>query len=186
MFIAANLILGPHSSPTEPEVINEVVAAEGAVATEGVTALPPAAPETPEATKAPVPPPSNATVADSAATALAKAPGLDGTSLEVRVRAGAAVVTGEVLTHIQRAEAIEIMEGVPGVLSADLTSVTVLARTQGTEHVVVSGDNLSKIAYQYYGDAGLSRNILRANPNTLKGKANLKIGQRLVVPAIVE
>ena len=186
VFIAANLVLGPRSAPDDAEVVaaatEAVVPATGVVATEDANR----ATSDDGAAPAPASPPSNATVADASAAALAGAPGLDGSMLEVRVRAGSAVVSGEVLTHAQRALAAEVMQTVPGVVSADLSAVTVLARTEGTEHVVVSGDNLSKIAYRYYGEAALSRHILRANPNTLKGRSDLKIGQRLVVPAIVE
>jgi nucleoid-associated protein YgaU len=49
-------------------------------------------------------------------------------------------------------------------------------------HEVVAGDTLSKIAKQYYGDAGLYMKIFEANRNILKDPNLIKVGQKLRIP----
>lgn len=50
-------------------------------------------------------------------------------------------------------------------------------------HLVVAGDTLSKIAKQYYGDAGLYMKIFEANKDQLKDPDKIKVGQKLNIPA---
>jgi nucleoid-associated protein YgaU len=180
-FIAINLVIGtPGDSAEVPAapVVAEVAAPEDdAVAADAADA----APERDAPAAAGV---TNAEVAEAARAALTDAPELDGTALELRVRAGSAIMTGEVQTFTQRAEAERVLTAVPGVKSVDTAGVNILARTKGTHHVVASGDSLSKIARVYYGDASLSKHILRANSASLHGKTDLKIGQKLIVPPI--
>jgi len=133
---------------------------------------------------APAEPPPSQALAQAAAAALVDAPGLDGASLEVAVASGKATLSGTVETHRQRKRAEDLLAAVPGVTEVDGSSITVLSRTQGTQHTVVSGDSLSSIAYRYYGDASLAKTILKANPKTLKGRPNLSIGMDLKIPAV--
>jgi nucleoid-associated protein YgaU len=49
-------------------------------------------------------------------------------------------------------------------------------------HEVKSGETLSKIALQYYGDASLYPKIFEANRDVLKDPNRIKIGQRLRIP----
>lgn len=49
-------------------------------------------------------------------------------------------------------------------------------------HEVKSGDTLSKIAKQYYGDASLYMQIFEANKDQLKDPNLIKVGQKLRIP----
>lgn len=49
-------------------------------------------------------------------------------------------------------------------------------------HEVVSGDTLSKIARQYYGDPSLYTKIFEANRDVLKNPDLIKVGQKLRIP----
>lgn len=47
---------------------------------------------------------------------------------------------------------------------------------------VVSGDNLSKIAKKFYGDANQYRKIFEANKDQLADPDKIKVGQKLKIP----
>jgi len=47
---------------------------------------------------------------------------------------------------------------------------------------VQSGDTLSKIAKQHYGDAGQWRKIFEANRGTISDPDKIQIGQQLTIP----
>ena len=49
-------------------------------------------------------------------------------------------------------------------------------------HEVVSGDTLSKLAKQYYGDSSLYMKIFEANRSILKDPNLIRVGQRLRIP----
>lgn len=53
-------------------------------------------------------------------------------------------------------------------------------KIEGLTYVVKPGDNLSKIARKFYGDAGLDRFIARAN--NIANPAELSVGQKLIIP----
>ena len=50
-------------------------------------------------------------------------------------------------------------------------------------HTVVSGDTLSKLAKGYLGDAGRYMEIFKANTDKLSNPDQIKVGQRLNIPA---
>src|SRR5678815_5104538 len=52
----------------------------------------------------------------------------------------------------------------------------------GQTYEVKSGDNLSKISKQFYGDANEYMRIFYANRDTLKDPDMIQIGQRLTIP----
>jgi nucleoid-associated protein YgaU len=52
----------------------------------------------------------------------------------------------------------------------------------GTEYTVRSGDSLSKIAKQFYGDAKLYPKIFEANRDKLKDPDKIQVGQVLKLP----
>ena len=111
---------------------------------------------------------ANNTLADLSAVALSEATSLRGTSLTVTVQDGSAVLTGQVATHIQRKEAEGLLLALDGINSVTIEGVAVTARTRGAKHTVVSGDTLSKLAYDYYGDASSTKKILNGNRTLLK------------------
>ena len=49
-------------------------------------------------------------------------------------------------------------------------------------YVVKSGDTLSKISKQFYGDAGQYMKIFNANKDKLTDPDKIKVGQELVIP----
>jgi nucleoid-associated protein YgaU len=66
-------------------------------------------------------------------------------------------------------------------LTADISvdaSLPVPTRT----YVVKSGDTLSKIAKEFYGDAGEYMKIFKANDKQLTDPDKIKVGQELVIP----
>ncbi len=52
----------------------------------------------------------------------------------------------------------------------------------GQTYEVKSGDNLSKISKQFYGDANEYMRIFYANRDTLKDPDKIQVGQHLVIP----
>ena len=52
----------------------------------------------------------------------------------------------------------------------------------GQTYEVRSGDNLSKISKQFYGDANEYMRIFYANRETLKDPDKIQVGQKLVIP----
>lgn len=60
-------------------------------------------------------------------------------------------------------------------------------REGGTEagyYIVQPGDSLAAIAYRHYGQTGLYREIFRANSDRLPASDRLRVGLRLVMPAL--
>jgi hypothetical protein len=53
----------------------------------------------------------------------------------------------------------------------------------GQTYEVKSGDNLSKISKQFYGDPNEYMRIFYANRETLKDPDKIQVGQKLVIPA---
>jgi len=49
-------------------------------------------------------------------------------------------------------------------------------------HMVLDGETLSGISYQYYGSVNKWQKILDANRNAIKDVKNLKLGTRLIIP----
>lgn len=187
-FMLLNLAFGGGSA-TEVEATDavadadasaEVVAAAG-VAEAGADATAQAEANTPKPAAKPA---TATTIADRASKALAAAPGLDGTVLEVEVAGGKATLRGVVPTFRHRKTAEKVLLGIDGVKEVAADGVVVKARTEGTTHKVRGGDSLSKISYEYYGEASKSSAILKANQKDLGGKADLVVGQTLKIPAI--
>jgi hypothetical protein len=56
------------------------------------------------------------------------------------------------------------------------------SRSAGQTYRVQSGDTLSKIAKQYYGDANSYMKIFEANRDKLSDPDKIQVGQELVIP----
>lgn len=180
VFIVGSLVFGARG--TDEEAKGEPT--DGAVVQSGEPgAVAPAVPGSPEAAvevAAELPPPP-VDLAQFAADLLDSAPGLDGTSLQVRVEGDKVILAGEVLTFKQRKTAERVLASANGVGSVDASAVKLLVRTKGAHHVVEKGDTLSHIAHAFYGDSTLTAGIISAN----KIENNvLKIGQKLTIPPI--
>ncbi len=179
LFLIVNLIFGGSSAP------DTTVAAVAPPPTPAAITGDPMVVEAPApgaGSAAPAPAPIS--LAEKAAGVLASASELDGTTLEVEVDGSKATLTGQVPTFRHRKTAENLLQGVSGIETVAAGDVDITARSQGSHHVVASGDNLSKIAYQYYGEASKAGVVQKANKKTLRGRSNLSIGQELVIPAI--
>jgi len=66
-------------------------------------------------------------------------------------------------------------------LSADITIDATLKAPEKI-YEVVSGDNLSKIAKHFYGDASKYLKIFEANKDQLSDPDKVKVGQKLRIP----
>jgi nucleoid-associated protein YgaU len=78
-------------------------------------------------------------------------------------------------------DAIKKVDAAYADLTADISidaSLPVPTRT----YVVKSGDTLSKIAKEFYGDAGQYMKIFKANDTQLTDPDKIKVGQELVIP----
>jgi nucleoid-associated protein YgaU len=56
------------------------------------------------------------------------------------------------------------------------------ASKESRTHVVQSGDTLSKIAKEYYGDSSRYMDIFNANRDKLSDPNKIQVGQELVIP----
>ena len=72
----------------------------------------------------------------------------------------------------------------PGVARVDDKMSVEVAQPQAKFHTVVSGDNLSKIAKQFYGDANKYPVIFEANKPMLKDPDKIYPGQVLRIPPL--
>ena len=125
--------------------------------------------------------PLSANVAAKAAKALSSADELEGTALELKVKDNKAVLGGEVDRFTQMRAAENLLKEVDGIDEVDVSSVVILARTQGATYTVSSGDTLSHIARRHYGDSALTKPIEKANKVSSK---NLRVGQTLTIPPV--
>jgi LysM repeat protein len=74
-------------------------------------------------------------------------------------------------------------------IAADITvnesfaqAAAVGGQTQGQTYTVKSGDTLSKISKQYYGDANDYMRIFYANRDKLRDPDKIQVGQQLTIP----
>lgn len=131
----------------------------------------------------PIAPVRNADAAALAKASLKNASKLATADLTVVVRAGHAELSGSAQTYSQIREAKRVLGTIPGIDTVGHRNVRVYARTDGASHKVVSGDSLSEIAWDYYGDETKYDRIVAAN-KSLKGGTELRLGQVLVLPAL--
>lgn len=185
LFMLGSLILGGGSenAPVEDAAVVASDATEVAAAAPVVTSDPPEV-VIEESAPTPAPRPSPTSLTDAAAEALRVAPGLDGTSLEVTVGGGEAMLAGTVKTFRQLKQAEQALLAISGITTVQTSPVLIKARTEGAVHVVQRGDNLSKLAYEYYGASAETKPILKANSKVLGGRPNLQIDMVLRIPAI--
>ena len=181
VFLSLNLALGfmkdPQNVATVTAVPEAVSAAVAVAPSEGAAldVVPPAPV---------IPPVTPADAAKSAAEALAAAPSLAGSELEVEIDGGSARLIGSVLTVSQRAAAKGVVLKVHGITTVETKDVTLKARTSGASHIVAKNENLGVIAQRYYGDAGLVKPILAANKAELPSPEKLRVGQQLRIPPV--
>ena len=101
---------------------------------------------------------------------------IDGDKLFIKGDAPNQVIVNEVWEQIKKIDAkypdITVDIGIDANLSVPATI-----------YEVVGGDNLSKIAKKFYGDANKYMKIFEANKDQLKDPNAIKVGQKLKIPA---
>ena len=110
-------------------------------------------------------------------------------NLGVMYNNGKVTLQGEASSHAAREKAVLIAGNVRGVNSVDDDKLTVAgqaaaqtANYQANYYTIESGDTLSKIAKEKYGDAGKWNDIFEANREVIKDPDKIYPGQRIRIP----
>ena len=127
----------------------------------------------------------NKTAADAIATYIA-AQGLKVEGLKVGFDGATAVVTvaGTVADQATKEKVLLCCGNVAGVASVTDQIVVEKPEPEAQWHTVVSGDNLSKIAKKFYGDANKYPVIFEANKPMLTHPDKIYPGQMLRIPPV--
>lgn len=123
---------------------------------------------------------------DDAAPAVSKRVhdlGLSVEGLEVEVRDGKAIVSGKTASQEEREKAVLAVGNIQGIEQVDDRLEVDSAEPESQYYRVVSGDSLSKIAKEFYGDAMRYPVIFEANRPMLKDPDEIYPGQVLRIPA---
>ncbi|MCL4152400.1 UNVERIFIED_CONTAM: hypothetical protein GTU68_006840 [Idotea baltica] len=103
-------------------------------------------------------------------------------NLDVELNDDTVVVYGETSSQANREKAILALGNVEGIASVD-DRISLVA-PPATFYEVKSGDSLSKIAKEHYGDAMKYMTIFEANTPMLSDPNNIYPGQVLRIPAL--
>jgi nucleoid-associated protein YgaU len=109
--------------------------------------------------------------------------GMKGDDLGVRFDGEKVTLTGKVQTQEEREKLILLAGNHQGIGSVDDQLQVAKPEPEGTFYDVKSGDSLSKIAKQFYGDANKYNQIFEANRPMLKTADEIYPGQKLRIPA---
>lgn len=108
-------------------------------------------------------------------------PGVEG--LEVGFEDGVVTLKGEAKSAEALEKAVLMAGNVKGVESINADGLTAPAAEDKVEYYeIVSGDTLSKIAKQYYGDANAYPKIFEANREVIKDPNLIYVGQKIRIP----
>ncbi len=111
--------------------------------------------------------------------------GVEIEDLDVRFDDGVATISGQAATQAIREKAILLIGNTSGVGQVhDEITLPDGADAESVMHVVVSGDTLSKIAKEVYGDAMKYPVIFEANRPMLSDPDKIFVGQVLRIPAL--
>lgn len=103
--------------------------------------------------------------------------------LGVRVDDDKVTLTGQAPSQEIREKVVLLVGNVEGIGSVDDNLKVAQAAPEAQFYEVKSGDTLSKIAKQFYGDANKYPQIFEANRPMLKDPDEIYPGQRLRIPA---
>ena len=114
------------------------------------------------------------------------AQGLPSKNLDVSFDADSSTVTvaGQVDDQATKEKILLCCGNVAGVSAVNDMMTVVTPEPEAQFHVVVSGDNLSKIAKQYYGNANKYPALFEANKPMLSHPDKIYPGQSLRIPAL--
>jgi len=110
--------------------------------------------------------------------------GFDVRDLNIEVEDDTAIVWGEAGSQETREKVVLVLGNTEGIANVDDRMTVVVEEPQAKFHTVVSGDSLSKIAKNYYGDAMKYPVIFEANKPMLKSPDLIYPGQVLRIPAL--
>lgn len=148
------------------------------------------APAAPAATASAAPAPGVAEMNEAAAVAIKKyiaAQNLTAQNLDVKFDGATQTVsvTGVAADQATKEKIVLCCGNVSGVAKVnDQLTVVASGGKPATFHTVVSGDTLSKIAKQVYGDANAYMKIFEANKPMLSDPNKIYPGQSLRIPAV--
>ena len=108
--------------------------------------------------------------------------GLSIENLSVQLDDEVATVTGKASTQADRERAILVVGNTQGVAKVDDQITVDAPEPEASYYTVQSGDSLSKIAKQFYGDASKYPVIFEANRPMLKDPDKIYPGQNLRIP----
>ena len=106
-------------------------------------------------------------------------------NLGVMFNDGQVTLQGEATSQAAKEKAVLLAGNVRGVAAVNDDRLTVAgqaAPVQGRYYTIESGDTLSKIAQQYYGDANAYNKIFEANREVIKDVDKIYPGQRIRIP----
>ena len=103
--------------------------------------------------------------------------------LGVRMDGHKATLTGKVDSQEQREKIVLMVGNMDGIGHVDDQLQVARPEPEATYYEVKSGDTLSKIAKQHYGDANKYHQIFEANRPMLKDPDEIYPGQKLRIPA---
>ena len=112
--------------------------------------------------------------------------GLSVDGLKVDVDGDKAVLSGKAASQAEREKAILAAGNTQGVAQVDDQLSVASAEPESQYYRVVSGDTLSKIAKQYYGDTSKYPAIFEANQPMLKDPDKIYPGQVLRIPPLAD
>lgn len=104
--------------------------------------------------------------------------------LTIKVNEDVVTLEGEVAQQVDSEKIAIAVGNVEGVASVDNNLVVEEPKPEARYHTVVSGDWLSKIAKEYYGDANKYMVIFEANKPMLSDPDKIYPGQVLRIPEL--
>jgi nucleoid-associated protein YgaU len=120
----------------------------------------------------------------TALTNLIQQMGLKGENLNVQVDGDKATLTGKVDSQEVREKIVLLVGNTEGIGKVDDQLQVSRPEPEAQYYDVKSGDSLSKIAKQFYGDANQYHRIFEANRPMLKDPDEIYPGQKLRIPAL--
>jgi len=120
----------------------------------------------------------------AALTQLIKSVGLEVDDLKVGFREGKAVLEGSAASQEIKEKVILMVGNTQGVAQVDDRMTVEKPEPEATMYTVRSGDSLSKIAKQHYGNAMKYMVIFEANTPMLKDPNKIYPGQVLRIPPL--
>lgn len=107
--------------------------------------------------------------------------GVNVSNLQVKDVGGVTAVYGAVTSEEDKRKAEQAIEGKIGKISNHL-EVQVASSGAGRRYTVKSGDTLSKIAKEFYGDASQWKKIQSANADLIRDPDKIQSGWNLQIP----